>query len=160
MIEISNRQFEQLLDKLPRLIEMARKQELSLKQQEDIRQLRLLYNQLQKKRNCKFNNKNQKVMTRKEIAKELANHSNLTPSQAVQAVEGIVEIIADALAKDEPILLRGFGTIKTVQRAARPARNISKGTTMMLPPTKQVKFIAYNELKERINHHGRYAILP
>lgn len=98
-------------------------------------------------------------MTRKEIAKELANHSNLTPSQAVQAVEGIVEIIADALAKDEPILLRGFGTIKTVQRAARPARNISKGTTMMLPATKQVKFIAYNELKERINHHGFYAIL-
>lgn len=58
MIEISNRQFEQLLDKLPRLIAMARKQELSLKQQEDIRQLRLLYNQLQKKKNFKFNNKN------------------------------------------------------------------------------------------------------
>ena len=58
MIEISNRQFEQLLDKLPRLIAMARKQELSLKQQEDIRQLRLLYNQLQKKKNCKFNSKN------------------------------------------------------------------------------------------------------
>ena len=49
MIEISNRQFEQLLDKLPRIIAMARKQELSLKQQEDIRLLRLLYNQLQKK---------------------------------------------------------------------------------------------------------------
>ena len=58
MIEISNRQFEQLLDKLPRLIAMARKQELSLKQQEDIRLLRLLYNQLKKKKNCKFNNKN------------------------------------------------------------------------------------------------------
>ena len=99
-------------------------------------------------------------MTRKEIAKELANRSNLTPSQATHAVEGIVEIIADALAKDEPILLRGFGTIKTVQRAAKPARNISQGTTMMLPPTRQVKFIAYNELKERINLHGRYAILP
>lgn len=99
-------------------------------------------------------------MTRREIAKELANRSNLTPSQAAHAVEGIIEIIADALAKDEPILLRGFGTIKTVQRAAKPARNISKGTTMMLPPTRQVKFIAYNELKERINLHGRYAILP
>lgn len=33
-------------------------------------------------------------MTRKEIAKELANRSNLTPSQATHAVEGIVEIIA------------------------------------------------------------------
>ena len=99
-------------------------------------------------------------MTKREIAKELANRSNLTPSQAIHAVEGIIDIIADALAKDEPILLRGFGTIKTVQRAAKPARNINKGTTMMLPPTKQVKFIAYNELKERINHHGRNAILP
>ena len=99
-------------------------------------------------------------MTKREIAKELANRSNLTPSQAVQAVEGIIEIIADALAKDEPILLRGFVTIKIVQRAAKPARNINNGTTMMLPPAKQAKFIAFNELKERINHHGRYAILP
>ena len=98
-------------------------------------------------------------MTKKEIANELANRSNLNTIQATQVVEAVIEIIADTLANNEPILLRGFGTIKTVQRAARPARNISKGTTMMLPPTKQVKFIAYNELKERINHHGHYAIL-
>lgn len=99
-------------------------------------------------------------MTKQDIIQQLEKRTKLSPSQATHAVEGIIEIIADALAKDEPILLRGFGTIKTVQRAAKPARNISKGTTMMLPPTKQVKFIAYNELKERINHHGRYAILP
>lgn len=99
-------------------------------------------------------------MTRQEIVHELVKRTNLTTSQATHAVEGVIEIIADALTENEPIMLRGFGTIKTVQRAAKPARNISKGTTMMLPPTKQVKFIAYNELKERINHHGRYAILP
>jgi len=99
-------------------------------------------------------------MTKKDLAKELTDRSNLTPSQAMHAVEGLIEVIADALSKDEPILLRGFGTIKTVQRAARPARIISKGKAIMLPPTKQVKFIAYNELKERINRHGRYAILP
>lgn len=92
-------------------------------------------------------------MTRKEIAKELANRSNLTPSQATHAVEGIIEIIEDALAKDEPILLRGFGIIKTVQRAAKPARNINTGATMMLPPRRQVKFIAYNQLHERINRN-------
>ena len=81
------------------------------------------------------------------------------PYASLDPRKSVIEIIADTLANNEPILLRGFGTIKTVQRAARPARNISKGTTMMLPPTKQVKFIAYNELKERINHHGHYAIL-
>ena len=60
-------------------------------------------------------------MTKREIAKELANRSNLTPSQATHAVEGIVEIIADALAKDEPILLRGFGTINERETAAYTA---------------------------------------
>ena len=99
-------------------------------------------------------------MTKQDIIHQLEERSNLSLSQATHAVEGVIDIIAEALAKDEPILLRGFGTIKTVQRAAKPARNISKGTTMMLPPTKQVKFIAYDNLKERINHHGRYAILP
>lgn len=55
MIEISNRHFDKLIDKLPRILEMASKQELSLRQQEDIRQLRLLHNQLLKKKNSKFN---------------------------------------------------------------------------------------------------------
>ncbi len=92
-------------------------------------------------------------MTRKEIAHELVKRTALTPSQATHAVEGIIGILTDALAKDEAISLRGFGTIKTVERAARPARNIGKGTTMMLPPCKQVKFMAYTELKNRINRH-------
>ena len=58
MIEISNRHFDLLIDKLPRILTMARKQELSLRQQEDIRQLQLLHNQLQKKKNYMFNSKN------------------------------------------------------------------------------------------------------
>ena len=92
-------------------------------------------------------------MTRNDITEQLVKRTSLSPSQARQAVEGIIDIVADALAKDEPILLRGFGTIKTVQRAAKPARDITKGRQMMLPPTKQVKFIAYNELKARINNN-------
>ena len=58
MIEISNRHFDLLIDKLPSILSMARKQGLSLRQQEDIRQLQLLNNQLQKKKNCNFNSKN------------------------------------------------------------------------------------------------------
>ncbi len=99
-------------------------------------------------------------MRKQDIVKELVNRSNLTTSQANHAVEGIIEIICDALTEDEPILLRGFGTIKVVQRRAKPAQDISKGKTIMLPPTKQVKFIAYNDLKARINRHGHYADLP
>ena len=101
-------------------------------------------------------------MTKQDIIQQLEKRTKLSLSQATHAVEGVIDIIADALTKEEPIMLRGFGTIKTVRRAAKPARNISKGTTMMLPPTKQVKFIAYNALKERINrkNYGHPDILP
>lgn len=59
MIEIANRHVELLVDKLPRILDLARTQKLSLKQLNDIRQLGLILNQLQKKRTClTSNNKN------------------------------------------------------------------------------------------------------
>lgn len=51
MIEISNRHYALLIDKLPRVLDMARKQHLSLRQQEDIRQIQLMHNQLSRKYN-------------------------------------------------------------------------------------------------------------
>ena len=91
-------------------------------------------------------------MTRKEIARELMKRTGITAPQATQAVEGIIGILTEALAKNEPIALYGFGTIKTVQRAAKTARDINKGTTIMLPPRKDVKFIVHNKLKNIINN--------
>lgn len=101
-------------------------------------------------------------MTKNDIIHQLVKRTDLTTSQATHAVENLIDIIADALVSGDTILMRGFGTIKTVRRAAKQARNISKGTAMMLPPTKQVKFIAYNALKERINrkNYGHPDILP
>lgn len=49
MIEIANRHVELLVDKLPGILDLARRQNLSLKQLNDIRQLGLILNQLQKK---------------------------------------------------------------------------------------------------------------
>ena len=51
MKDISNRQFELLLDKLPRLIEIARSrgEPLTIRQSEDIRLLEVLHKQLRNK---------------------------------------------------------------------------------------------------------------
>ena len=99
-------------------------------------------------------------MTKQDIIRQLEQRTILSQKQATQAVDAFIDIITDALVNDEVILLRGFASIKTVQRAAKLARNITKGTTVMLPPRKQVKFTAYNDLKDKINRHGQYAILP
>lgn len=90
-------------------------------------------------------------MTRHEIIRELVKRTDLTTSEATHAVEGVIDIITDALVKEEPVLLRGFAAIKTVRRAAKTARDIQRGTIVHVPPYKQVKFIAYSALKERIN---------
>lgn len=49
MIEISNRHFDMLVEKLPCILEMARRQDMTLRQSEDIRQLTLLHKQLTRK---------------------------------------------------------------------------------------------------------------
>ena len=90
-------------------------------------------------------------MTKKQIIDNLVMRTDLTTSQAIHAVEGIIEIVADALVDDDPIFLRGFAAIKTVRRAAKTARNIRTGETVNVPARRQVKFIAYNELQKRIN---------
>ncbi len=60
MTEISNRHFDIIINKLPRILAMARKQgkSLTLRQLEDIRQLQLLHEQFTKKLN---NKKQQKL---------------------------------------------------------------------------------------------------
>ncbi len=101
-------------------------------------------------------------MTKKDIVRQLEARTNLSLHQAGAAVEALVDIFTEALVNNEVIMLRGFASIKTVQRPAKPVRDINKGTNMTLPPRKQVKFIAYNSLKERINSpaNGHPHILP
>lgn len=91
-------------------------------------------------------------MRKKDIIQELVGRTSLTTSQATHAVDNVVGIITEALASGDTVFLRGFGTFKTVLRAAKTARNVSKGTAVHIPPRWQVKFIAYNNLKERIKH--------
>lgn len=90
-------------------------------------------------------------MIKRDIIDQLVKRTGLSQSQATHAVEETVNILADALVKEEEIFLRGFATIKTVQRAAKPARDINSGTQIMLPPCKTVKLIPSAVLKTRIN---------
>lgn len=50
MIEISNRHLDIIIEKLPRVLAMAKMQETTLQQSEDIRQLQLLHRKLKKKK--------------------------------------------------------------------------------------------------------------
>jgi DNA-binding protein HU-beta len=75
-------------------------------------------------------------MTKAEIVSEISNKTGLE-KQAVQTiVETFMSSVKGALAKNENVYLRGFGSFIVKQRAEKTARNISKKTTIVIPAHK------------------------
>ena len=72
-------------------------------------------------------------MTKAEIVSEISNKTGLE-KQAVQTiVETFMTSVKGALAKNDNVYLRGFGSFIVKQRAQKTARNISKKTTIIIP---------------------------
>jgi DNA-binding protein HU-beta len=75
-------------------------------------------------------------MTKAEIVSEISNKTGLE-KQAVQTiVETFMNSVKGALAKNENVYLRNFGSFIVKQRAQKTARNISKKTTLVIPAHK------------------------
>ena len=85
-------------------------------------------------------------MQRKDIARTLAQRCDLEIPFAAEIVNEVIDIISEALVEDEGVYLRGFGTFKTVIRKERVARNISAGTSLIVPAHKKVVFKASDQL--------------
>jgi DNA-binding protein HU-beta len=93
-------------------------------------------------------------MTKNEIAKKLAEQTDLTVSQATHAVESVVSILTEAIAGGDTVVLRGFATIKAVQRAERVARDLNTGDLIHIPSRRRVQFTTGNHLQASIDEHG------
>lgn len=91
-------------------------------------------------------------MTKQDIIDHLTNDCGLYRSSAIRAVDGVINSISDALARGEAVTLRGFATIKPVNVAKKIGRNISAGSTIVIPAHRSVKLVLSKELKNRMNN--------
>lgn len=66
-------------------------------------------------------------MNRSELGERLADRTGLTKAAAKNAVDGMFEVIGEALANGEDVRIFGFGTFATRERPARTARNPRTG---------------------------------
>lgn len=89
-------------------------------------------------------------MTKNELAKALADKIGITHQHAVQAVEGIMEVMKESFLHHEDIYLRGFGNFKIIERKGKTARDITRGSIIIVPRHHIVKFIPSKELKAKI----------
>ena len=62
-------------------------------------------------------------MNKSELADCLAGRTGMGKAAARDAVDGVFEAIAEALADGEDVRVIGFGTFGTRERPARTARN-------------------------------------
>lgn len=90
-------------------------------------------------------------MKKNDIVDYVISNTTLSRSQAIAATESVVEAISNSLINGESVFIRGFATIKAIQKAPKKARNISKGVTVYIPAQNTAKLVLSKELKNRMN---------
>lgn len=75
-------------------------------------------------------------MTKADIVNEISRSTGIDRASVLDTVEKFMEIVKDSLAKGENVYLRGFGSFIVKTRATKTARNITKGTTLIIPEHK------------------------
>lgn len=92
-------------------------------------------------------------MTKNDIAVALCHRiHDLPKSTALHVVESLSDILSDAFVNGENVYLRGFGTFEVKTTPQRKARNISAGTTVIVPVRRTVKLKISQQLKNRMNN--------
>ena len=89
-------------------------------------------------------------MTKKEIAKSIADRTNLPLSQVTEIVRSVFSGILDGLVTEGRVELRNFGIFQVEKRKARIARNPRTGETVLVPERLVVTFKPGREMAARI----------
>jgi nucleoid DNA-binding protein len=67
-------------------------------------------------------------MTKADLVEQIAEATGLTKKDTAVVVDGFLEAVKQALAREQNIEIRGFGSFKVKQRKARKARNMQGGS--------------------------------
>lgn len=91
-------------------------------------------------------------MNKTELARKIATEKEITIKAATEAIETVVNTIADTLVDGEEIKIAGFGTFSVAERAAREGRNPATGETIQIEASKSPKFKASKTLKDAVKN--------
>ena len=96
-------------------------------------------------------------MTKKEMARAIAEEMGLTQLQVQGVVRRVFDGITETLVREGRIELRNFGVFEVRQRKPRKARNPRTGERLKVPAKRVVTFKPGRQMGERV---GRLKALP
>ena len=86
-------------------------------------------------------------MTKRDLVTAIAQKADIKKKDAEAALNALIEVVTEALAKGEKVEIRGFGTLLMKERAARVARNPQTGKKVKIPAKLSPAFKPGKELK-------------
>src|ERR1700733_16074073 len=91
-----------------------------------------------------------RLVTKKEIVKQISEQLGLTQLKTKEIVQKTFDSIVDTLLNEKRIELRNFGVFEVKRRKARKARNPRTGDQVHVPPKNVVTFKPGKEMEERV----------
>jgi DNA-binding protein HU-beta len=90
-------------------------------------------------------------MNKAELIDAVAARSDLSKTDAGNAVDAVFGAIESSLSRGDSVSLIGFGTFSVSDRAARTGRNPRTGETIQIAASRAAKFKAGKGLKDAVN---------
>ncbi len=90
-------------------------------------------------------------MNKGELVAALAAKTELSKKDSEAALNALIDVIGETLAKGEKVQLIGFGTFESKNRPARTARNPRTGAEVKIAASKAPAFKAGKALKDKVN---------
>lgn len=89
-------------------------------------------------------------MKKSDVVDSVAQKTNLTKTAVEGVIDAMIEVITNALVKDDEVTLTGFGKFSVSKRAAREGVNPQSGAKIQIAATKVPKFKAGKSLKDAV----------
>ena len=89
-------------------------------------------------------------MNKGELIAALAAKTEMTKKDSEAALNAVLDVIAESMAKGEKVQLIGFGTFGVKERAAREGRNPRTGEVVKIKASKVPTFKAGKALKDKV----------
>ena len=93
-------------------------------------------------------------MNKAELIEALAEKAGMQKQKSKKMLDAYIDIVTEAMSKNEEIVLIGFGTLTPRPQTSRLARNPKTGTPVMIPARTTVKFKPGKYLLNAINNQG------
>jgi len=90
-------------------------------------------------------------MKKPELAAAIAEKAGVTKEKAGEIINAITDEITNAMTKNDPVTLIGFGTFSVRERSARTGKNPQTGASIQIAASKSVGFKAGKSLKDSVN---------